>query len=183
MGIGDTLSRPAVFLDRDGVLNAAIVRDGKPYPPASIEEMVVPQGVEEAIGALKAAGYELVVVTNQPDVARGTQGRGAVDAINDELGRRLGIAHFRVCFHDDADQCGCRKPMPGLLVDAARELSLDLAGSFMIGDRWRDVEAGRRAGVKTVWLDFGYRERQPETYDFRTHTLREAATWITAQQA
>src|ERR1017187_1809436 len=157
MGI-DTLGavepRRAVFLDRDGVINRAIVRDGKPYPPASLDELEILPGVPEALGLLKAAGFALIVVTNQPDVARGVQRREVVEAINATLGAQLPIDEFRVCYHDDRDQCPCRKPQPGLLTRAPL-YALDR--SILVGDRWRDIEAGQRAGVQaTILIDYGY---------------------------
>jgi D-glycero-D-manno-heptose 1,7-bisphosphate phosphatase len=174
------VSRPAVFLDRDGVVNAAVVRDGKPYPPDSVDALTVLPGVPAALADLSRAGYALVVVTNQPDVARGKQTRVAIDAIHDRLRRDLPLDAVYCCFHDDADHCACRKPAPGLLLDAARDLDLDLGKSFMVGDRWRDTEAGTAAGCRTVFVDYGYAERQPAVFDRRVTSLTEAATWILA---
>jgi D-glycero-D-manno-heptose 1,7-bisphosphate phosphatase len=169
----------AVFLDRDGVLNRALVRDGKPYPPRTLEELEILPGVEDALRRLKQAGYRLIVVTNQPDVARGVTPRSQVEEFNAWLKHRLPIDEFRVCFHDDSEDCSCRKPKPGLLCEAAREWGLDLTGCWMIGDRWRDVEAGQRAGCRTVWIDAGYREREPSAApDYRTSDLAKAADHI-----
>ena len=168
----------AVFRDRDGVLNRAIVRDGHPYPPASLAELAIPADVPDAVERLRQAGFTLVVVTNQPDVARGTQSRAAVESINAELGKRLGIYDFRVCYHDDSSHCECRKPEAGLLLAAARDLDFDLTRSFMVGDRWRDVEAGRRAGCRTVLIDNNYRELLKTEPDVRVRNLGEAASWI-----
>ena len=133
----------------------------------------------EALARLRAAGYRLIVVTNQPDVARGVQTRAAVEAIHAELlARGLPIDDFRVCYHDDADGCDCRKPKPGLLLAAAREEGLDLAASFLVGDRWRDVEAGKRAGCTTVFIDYGYAEPERSQPHVRVRSLAEAADWI-----
>src|SRR5580704_2107528 len=171
----DAINGPAAFLDRDGVLNQAVVRHGRPYPPASVEEMEILPGVREALDRLKAAGYRLVVVTNQPDVARGLQRREAVEAINAALMARLPLDEVRVCYHDDADRCTCRKPQPGLLV---QQPAYHLARSVMIGDRWRDIEAGRRARVRaTVLIDYGYEERPVEP-DVRVGSLSLAVDWI-----
>ena len=168
--------RRAVFLDRDGVLNTVTVRDGKPYPPASVDEMAIPPDVPLALDRLKAAGYRLVVVTNQPDVARGRQRREVVEAINSALARRLPLDEFRVCYHDDDDHCQCRKPMPGLLLQAPAH---DLGRSVVIGDRWRDIEAGQRAHVRaTILIDRGYDEGCPVDPDVRVASLGEAADWI-----
>ena len=179
MGI-DAVNRRAVFLDRDGVLNRAVVREGRPYPPAAVAEVEILPGVVEALEELHQAGFLLLVVTNQPDVARGTLSAGTVEAIHKHLASKLRIDGIYVCPHDDADHCACRKPLPGLLLAAAREMSADLPASFMVGDRWRDVEAGRQAGCTTVLVDYGYREKLCSEPDKRVASLREAATWILA---
>jgi D-glycero-D-manno-heptose 1,7-bisphosphate phosphatase len=177
MGI-DCKRRPAVFLDRDGVVTRAEVRAGKPYPPACLEEARILPGVDEALSRLKAAGYLLVVVTNQPDVARGSQTREGVERIHSWLRARLPLDDVRTCCHDDADDCACRKPAPGLLLSAAAAHDIDLGLSVMVGDRWRDIEAGRRAGCATVFIDYAYDERRPEAPDAIVSSLEEAADWI-----
>jgi D-glycero-D-manno-heptose 1,7-bisphosphate phosphatase len=154
-----------VFLDRDGVLNEAIVREGRPFPPATVAEVVIPEDVREACRRLADTGMLLVLVTNQPDIARGTTTWPAVDAINAHVATELGLDAVYVCPHDDADACGCRKPAPGLLRDAAGRLGVDLARSVMVGDRWRDIEAGRHAGVTTVWIRSDYHEPPPVAPD------------------
>lgn len=173
----------AVFLDRDGVINKAVVRDGKPYPPANVSELEILPGVEDALVKLGQAGYLRIVVTNQPDVARGTTTKEAVEEINDFLASRLPLDDFRTCYHDSADRCGCRKPQPGALLSAARMHGIDLEKSFMVGDRWRDVEAGQRAGCRTCFIDYGYAEKQPEKVDFRVGSLLEAAQIILGESA
>jgi D-glycero-D-manno-heptose 1,7-bisphosphate phosphatase len=178
MTLEEVRSRPAVFLDRDGVLNRPVIRQGRPYPPGSLGELDVYPEAAAALRRLLVAGFVLVVVTNQPDVARGTHSREVVDDINRELCRQLPVAAVYACFHDDADGCRCRKPAPGLLLDAARDLGIDLNRSFMVGDRWRDVEAGRRAGCQTVFIDRQYSERSPQSPDLVTTGLAEAASWI-----
>ena len=168
----------AVFLDRDGVINRAVVRDGKPYPPAGLEDFELLPGVEGAAAALRAAGYLVVVVTNQPDVATGKQRREVVEAMHDRL-RASGLCDdIRACYHTDADDCDCRKPKPGMLLAAARELRIDLPRSHMVGDRWRDVAAGKAAGCTTYFIDSGYRERQPDRPDAVVASLAEAAQQI-----
>lgn len=172
MGVHEAVRR-AVFLDRDGVITDAIVRHGKPYPSITI----VP-GTSQALASLKKAGFVLVVVTNQPDVARGTIARVEVDAFHAQLRAQLPLDAVYACFHDDADHCTCRKPAPGLLLDAANDLGLDPRASFMVGDRWRDIEAGVAAGCRTIFVDREYAERRPQTFDARVTSLPEAATWI-----
>jgi D-glycero-D-manno-heptose 1,7-bisphosphate phosphatase len=177
VGIGEVTAR-AVFLDRDGVLNKAVVRDGRPYPPSSLAELELLPGVEAALHRLRAEGCRLVVVTNQPDVARGAQSQKTVELMHAWLRERLPLDDIRVCYHDDRDDCSCRKPRPGLLLDAARDHHIDLTRSFMVGDRWRDVEAGRRAGCRTVLVDCCYDEPLPNPPDARVASLSQAVDWI-----
>lgn len=171
--------RPAVFLDRDGVISRARIRDGKPFPPATLEDLEVLPDVLTALRDLKAHGFELLVVTNQPDVARGSQSRDVVERMHRSLASQLPLDDIFVCYHTDADDCACRKPKPGLLLEAVRKHDIDLSRSFMIGDRWRDVEAGHNAGCKTILIDYGYREQAPvQPPDACVKSLREAANWI-----
>lgn len=172
----------AVFLDRDGVLNHAIVRGGNPYPPASVSELEIVTEAPECLLALKRLGLMLIVVTNQPDVARGKQPSAAVEEIHRALGAVLPVDAFLTCFHDDGDNCECRKPRPGLLLEAASRYALELAESFLIGDRWRDIDAGYAAGCKTILIDYGYAERRPSAEpDARVFSLRQAVEWIARQ--
>jgi D-glycero-D-manno-heptose 1,7-bisphosphate phosphatase len=179
MGIG---ALRAVFLDRDGVLNRAVVREGKPYPPASLDELEILPDVPEALATLKAQGFLLLVVTNQPDVARGTQQRRVIESLHEALRAALPIDDFFVCYHDDGDACACRKPKPGLLLQAAAKYGLDLSLCFLIGDRWRDIEAGHAAGCNTIWIDLGYVERGPSQPPAKlVKSCLEAARWIQEQ--
>jgi len=170
--------RAAVFLDRDGVLIEAVVRDGKPFPPTSPDEVVVVPGMVAACERMRRAGFALVVVTNQPDVARGGQSESGVAAINSVLRHTVDLDAIYVCPHDNADGCRCRKPEPGMLLTAAHDLSLDLDRSFMVGDRWSDVAAGQRAGCRTVYIDNGYQEQQPTAPDHVVDHPVEALDWI-----
>ena len=151
---------PAVFLDRDGVLLHSSVQDGVPHPASSVTEMKILPGVPEALDQLASAGYRLIVVTNQPDVARGTQQRSEVERINAALRSALPIQAVYVCYHDNADRCMCRKPAPGLLLWAAEEHQIDLPSSFMIGDRSSDVVAGERAGCRTLLIHRSYSQAE-----------------------
>jgi D-sedoheptulose 7-phosphate isomerase len=171
--------RAAVFLDRDGVINRAVVREGKPFPPSSLEELELLPDVASVLLDLRRNGFALYVVTNQPDVARGTQTRETIEAMHRKLASSLPIDGIFVCYHDDIDHCDCRKPLPGLLLEAQRKHNIDLSRSFLVGDRWRDIDAGHSAGCKTVLIDYGYRERKPsQPPEATVRSLREAADWI-----
>jgi transaldolase len=173
----------AVFLDRDGVLNRALVRDGKPYPPATLSELEIMPDAAASLADLKKLGFLLVVVTNQPDIGRGTQKQEVVESIHDRLNEALPLDDIFVCPHTEEDQCECRKPRPGLIFRAAEKYGIDVAGSYLIGDRWRDVDAGERAGCKTVLIDYHYREQSPSSGPtWRAASLRAAADWISERE-
>jgi D-glycero-D-manno-heptose 1,7-bisphosphate phosphatase len=174
--------RPAVFLDRDGTLNVQIVRDGKPYPPRTLSEFRLFPEAPEACRALKAAGYALVVATNQPDVGRGDQSQAEVEAMHDRLRELIPeIDRIEACYDPGrGEPSRRRKPEPGMLLDAAAALGLDLAHSWMVGDRWRDVDCGRRAGVRTVFIDWGYLENLQAAPDFTVKSVAAAAEVILA---
>jgi D-glycero-D-manno-heptose 1,7-bisphosphate phosphatase len=180
MGIGlKSPPRRAVFLDRDGVINQSVMRDGVPCPPATVSETVLADSAAESLARLKDRGFYLLVVTNQPDVRRGTTAKEDVERIHDWLAAQLPLDDFFVCYHDDADDCACRKPRPGLVLEAAAKHAIDLSRSFCIGDRWRDVDAGAAAGCRTILIDHGYNERRPRAEpDTRVLSLQEAADWI-----
>ena len=176
---GNSQGRAAVFFDRDGVINRAVVRDGKPFPPSGVDDFELLPEVASSLAALKAHGFALYVITNQPDVSRGTQTREAIENIHQALLSSLPIDDIFVCYHDDKDECACRKPLPGLLLEARSKHNIDLARSFVVGDRWRDIDAGHNAGCKTVLIDYGYRERAPaRPPEAIVRSLREAADWI-----
>jgi D-glycero-D-manno-heptose 1,7-bisphosphate phosphatase len=149
----------AVFLDRDGVLNAIVERGGKPASPRAIEELRLDPEAPEALAALKAAGFRLFVVTNQPDVSRGLMSDAVLDAIHAKLAAALPIEEIAACRHDNADNCPCRKPKPGLLLNLAARHGIDLENSWMIGDQDRDIACGKAAGVRTVLMDRPYNAR------------------------
>ena len=172
----------AVFLDRDGVLTRALIRDGNAYAPVTPGEMQMEDEASAALARLKAAGYLLVMVTNQPDVARGVTRREDVETMHATLRAALPLDDCLVCYHDNSAGCDCRKPLPGMLLRAAAAHAIDLSASFMVGDRWRDVDAGAAAGCRTVWIDRGYRERQPtHAADARVDSLPAAVDWILQQ--
>ena len=179
MGV-DTLTHRGVFLDRDGVINRAVVRDGRPYPPASAGEVEILPGVVDAVRRLRRSGFRVIVVTNQPDVARGKTSLATAEAIRDRIAQEVPVDDILSCYHDDAEGCSCRKPEPGALLEAAARHDLSLSRSFMVGDRWRDVEAGQRAGVECFFIDYQYAERQPNPPFTRVCSLSEAADRILA---
>jgi len=174
----------AVFLDRDGVINRALEREAKPYPPRNLSEFEILPEVPEACARLKAAGFLLVVATNQPDVGRGTLKQEVVEEIHAHLMAQLPIDRVEACYHpgQGASECDCRKPRPGMLVHAAQALNIDLKQSWMVGDRWRDVDCGHAAGCRTIFVDRGYAEELKQMPDFRVKNLLEAAEIILSRK-
>ena len=177
-------SRRAVFLDRDGVINRPVVRLGKPYPPADLASFEIYPEASDACRLLKSEGLLLVVVTNQPDVGRGLQARDVVEAMHRRMQEALPVDRVEICFDaDDVAANGCYKPAPGMLLRAAEALGIDLRRSYMVGDRWRDVDCGRAAGCTTVFIDRGYRERLRSAADFTVYDLLQAATLIKERES
>ena len=170
--------RRAVFLDRDGVINKAFVIEGVPSPPKNLSELEILDGVKDAITLLSANHFEVIVVTNQPDVARGIVSQEIVESLNAFLSKELGIKYFFSCLHDDSDGCDCRKPKPGLILQAVRDLNLDIQNSYMVGDRWRDVSAGQAAGCKCFFIDYEYDEKSPVLPFTKVSSLIEAVRLI-----
>jgi D-glycero-D-manno-heptose 1,7-bisphosphate phosphatase len=170
----------AVFLDRDGVINRACVREGKPFPPATADGLELLPGVLDAMARLKQEGFLLIVVTNQPDVGAGRQERAVVEAMHARLMTELPLDAIKVCYHVDADGCACRKPRPGMLLEAIAEHRIDPALSALVGDRWRDIGAGQAAGCRSYFIDYGYREKRPEKPYVPVKSLLDAVTRIIA---
>lgn len=173
-------SRKVIFFDRDGVLVKAIVRDGKPYAATSLDEFEIVPGFKTSMSKLRQAGFLLIVTTNQPDLATG---KNSWDTLNEMHRRMNGIFRldaYEICPHLDADQCDCRKPLPGMLTRAAKREDIDLTQSWMVGDRWRDIEAGQAAGCRTVWIETDYNEKKPAGYDAKVTNLSEATDFILA---
>jgi D-glycero-D-manno-heptose 1,7-bisphosphate phosphatase len=138
--------KPGVFLDRDGVINKTFFKNGKSRPPRTLTEIEILPQVPEALEILRNLDFQIVIVTNQPDARRGTSTREQIAEINYSISKLTGISNIYTCFHDDEDKCSCRKPLPGLLTAAAKDLNIDLSKSYMVGDRLSDVEAGYSAG-------------------------------------
>ena len=166
--------KKAVFLDRDGVINKAFIKDGLPKSPNSLNELKILPGVKESILRLKELDFICLVVTNQPDVPRGKINKNTVIEMNNFLKKEIELDDIFVCYHDDNDNCNCRKPKPGLLLQARKKWNVDFKKSFMIGDRWKDIQAGEKVGCKTIFLDYKYDDIKPKNPGFVTDSLFNA---------
>jgi D-glycero-D-manno-heptose 1,7-bisphosphate phosphatase len=168
----------AIFLDRDGVINQVNRVDDKPHPPKDINELILLPKVAEALLLLKDAGYLIIVITNQPDVARGKTKIETVEAINKFLKDSFPIDDIFTCYHDDIQECDCRKPKPGNILKARDKYNINISISFMVGDRWRDIDAGRNAGCKTIFINYDYNEKKPLNPSYIASSLYNAAEII-----
>ena len=166
--------KKAVFLDRDGVINKAFIKNGLPESPNSLSELEILPRVKESILRLKKLNFICLVVTNQPDVQRGKIKKNIVIKMNNFLKKKIELDDIFVCYHDDQDNCNCRKPKPGLLLQARKKWNVDFKKSFIVGDRWRDIQAGKKVGCKTIFLDYRYKDIKPKNPDFVTDTLLNA---------
>ncbi len=180
MGVS-LLGNKAVFLDRDGVINRAVVRNRKPYPPDTLQDLEILPDVPEALSLLKESGFLLIVVTNQPDVGRGTQKQETVEEMHLFLKKNLPLDDIYVCWHGQDGECKCRKPLSGLLYQAAERYGVDLQQSYLIGDRWKDIDAGKASGCKTIFLDYQYDELLNAQPDFTTTSTIRGSEWIISQ--
>jgi D-glycero-D-manno-heptose 1,7-bisphosphate phosphatase len=170
--------RPAIFLDRDGVLNAVVWRDGKAASPRSVEELLIEPDAHAALTALKAAGYLLLVVTNQPDIGRGLMTGAVLDALHARLSLALPLDAIAACRHDNADDCHCRKPKPGLILDLAVRFGVDLGRSWLVGDQDRDIQCGQAAGCQTILLERPYNSGRKANADHTLATLSQTVSVI-----
>lgn len=170
--------KPAVFLDRDGVINKVILHKGRPFSPRKIAELQIIEGVKESVTLMKEKGFEVVVVTNQPDLARGYITKSMLIEMHKIISQSTGINHFYFCGHDDSDECICRKPKTGMLLKAALDLKLNLKKSFLVGDRWKDISAGQEVGCSCYFIDYAYQEPRPNPPFYTVTSLYEAALTI-----
>ena len=178
MGVSSLSNTKAVFLARDGVINRALIRDGLPYPPNSLDELEILPGVSEALHILKEGGFLLIVVTNQPDVGRGIQKKQTVEKMHAYLLKKLPLDVIYVCWHGQDGECDCRNPLPGLLYQAEQDWHIDLKKSFMIRDRWRDIGTGHAAGCKTIFIDYQYDESLKYQPDYTAKSISDASKQI-----
>ncbi len=166
--------KKAIFLDRDGVINKIFIKNNLPFSPATFNQLEILPDVKESILRLKKLNFVCLVVTNQPDVFRGKIEKKTVIKMNNYIKNEIKIDDFFVCYHDDCHNCECRKPKPGLLLDAAKKWNIDLKKSYMIGDRWKDVQAGINAGCKTIFINNNYKESKQVDANFTADTLLDA---------
>jgi len=172
------IKKKAVFLDRDGVINEVIYRDGseKPSSPWDFEEFRLIPGIKRSLEELNKMGFYLFVISNQPDISRGLVKEGTTERINNIISEELPITEIRVCPHDDYHNCNCRKPKPGMIFELSKKWKIDLEESFLIGDNWKDIEAGKSAGLTCIIIDMAYNKSVDA--DYRAEKIEKAVELI-----
>jgi D-glycero-D-manno-heptose 1,7-bisphosphate phosphatase len=168
----------AVFFDRDGVLNRAVIKNNMPFPPYRLEDLQIDEYAQDAVKRIRERKFLLICITNQPDFSRGLNTLENINKINDKVKTILKLEDLFCCFHDNKDNCSCRKPKPGMFFEASKKWNIDLKQSFMIGDRKSDILAGAAAGVKSIFIDNNYAEPKPENCDFVCYSLKSAVDYI-----
>lgn len=163
----------AIFLDRDGVVNKAIIKNGKPYPPKKVSEIIFVKGITKFLKFF-SKNYYIILITNQPDYARKITLKKNIISINNYLKKKLKIDKIYTCFHDDKDRCNCRKPKPGFFYEAKKKYKLNFNNCYMIGDRFKDIEASNMAGIKGIFIDYKYKEKKPKKFFKRVNSIEEA---------
>lgn len=171
----------AVFLDRDGVLTEAIIRDNRAYAPVTLDEFRLVEDAAPQVARLRAAGFLCIVFTNQPEVARGILSKQTLEAMHHRLRAAVKLDDLLVCEHDSSEGCSCHKPKPGMIYSAAARWKISLQASFVVGDRWRDVEAGRAAECYTVLIQRPY--SRCSTADVSVDNLSDAVDAILKRAA
>ena len=172
MGVGICAVRRAIFLDRDGVINKAVIREGRPYPPVNWNEFSWVNGIQDVTQKLKEAGYLLFCVTNQPDVGRGLQDRSMIEAFHKYILESLPLEKIYTCY-DYSNNNPLRKPKPGMIFELRKKYHLNLEDCWVVGDRWKDIDAGNTAGCQTIFLDYGYDETLKSSPDYVISDLRQ----------
>lgn len=178
------MGRAAVFLDRDGVLTVPRFANGRSYAPTTLDDFRLYPDATPGVARLKAQDLLVIVATNQPDITTGRLAPQTLDAMHARLRARTAIDDIEVSTATRAAPDRRRKPEPGMLIDAAAKWDIDLAASYMVGDRASDVICGARAGCRTVFIDLGYSaEIPPETPNATAADLTGAVDWICADHA
>lgn len=172
------MENKAIFVDRDGVINNVYIREGKSYPPYTLQELFLLEGVKDAFQMSKDMGFLNIIVTNQPDIANGKQSIEMMEKIHDFIKERVPIDDIFVCLHADRDQCLCRKPLPGMLLSAQEKWHINFKKSFLVGDRWRDIGAAQAVGCESFFVEYNYQEQRPSPPYYAVTSLKEAVEKI-----
>ena len=156
----------AFFFDRDGILNKSIIKNHKPYSPRFPKELILNRELLSFIKKLKNKGFLIFVVSNQPDIKKGKLSKYSLKIINSIIKKYFLIDEIYICSHEKNDNCKCRKPKPGMLIEASKKWNVDLKKSFLIGDRWKDITAGTIMNCTTIFIDYNYRESKPRNSNY-----------------
>ncbi len=172
------VKKKCIFLDRDGVINRSNVKNGKPYAPLRFENFIFLPKVKKSIHQLKKLGFLVILITNQPDISKKKLKISTLDKMNDKIYRNLDVDDIFFCIHSSEDNCNCRKPKTGMLLESQKKYNINLNKSFMIGDRKKDIDSGIKAGCKTIFINRNYNEERPTRQNYTTTSLYKAVEYI-----
>jgi len=168
----------AVFLDRDGVINKPIIIDGKSYAPRLLKDFKIFPKVKSDVKKLKDKGFKVLVITNQPDIGNKLLKKSTLKEMHSILKAKVPLDKIYFCPHTRNDRCKCRKPKPGMIIKASNELKIDLKESYVVGDRKIDIDAGIKAGCKTIFVNNNYYEKKPTKQKKNVKSLHDAVKYI-----
>ena len=168
----------AVFLDRDGVINKTIIIDGKSYAPRLLKDFKIFPKVKSDVKKLKNNGFKVFVITNQPDIGNKLLKKKTLNEMHSLLKTKVSIDKIYYCPHTRSDRCKCRKPKPGMIIKASNESNIYLKESYMVGDRKIDIDAGLKAGCKTIFVNNNYYEKKPTKQEKTVKSLHAAVRYI-----
>ena len=167
-------SNIAVFLDRDGIINVPIKIDNKPKAPLKYEHFQFTKNIKQMINNLKSFEVEIIVITNQPELSNNELSYSELNKMHLRIHNELGIKNIYICPHILEDNCNCKKPKNGMLIEASKDLNIDLENSIMIGDRWSDVASGNSTKTKCIFVDYNYDEKIPTGVFTSVSNVQEA---------
>ena len=170
--------KKAVFLDRDGVVSRAVVINNRPFSIRRASDLQILDEVNEALGIFGKLALIPIIISNQPDVARGLLSQLEHEKIESKIVTLTGISKIYTCTHDEKDNCFCRKPKPGLILKAAEDHDIDITKSYLIGDRWRDMDLAKNVDCRSFFINRNYEEKYPEYFDYETGSILESAKII-----
>jgi D-glycero-D-manno-heptose 1,7-bisphosphate phosphatase len=171
--MGIKMKNKCVFWDRDGVINYPVIINNVSHPPDCVEHLRLVFGIRQLMDKICKMGFLNIVFTNQPDWKRKLQTKEDIEKINNAIIEYLPLDDLFTCFHDNYDNCECRKPKPGMLLEAQKKYSIDFSHSWVVGDMPTDIEAGKAVGCKTILVDNGFKFSKPCSPDYIVKSIEE----------
>ena len=173
----------ALFLDRDGIINRSFKnKKGKPKAPTLFKDFIFLPFLKNYLNEIKKLNFNIIIITNQPDISYGVLKEAELYKMHSKIYSSLPVTNIYVCKHSKEDNCKCRKPKTGLFRQALKKYNLNLKNSYAIGDRWSDIVASYKCGIKSIYVDRNYNEPKPTKQIFTTKSTKKALEYIIKNQ-